>query len=336
MKVYHFEEEKGVVNALLLIEAHEIEHPMAGEQWDQMLETAIERAIAHCINARGISDVQFVRILSLDEQTDGAVMIGFEAVVPPEIQLGTYRGLEVTASDDMEAASKAVYLAAENMKVDIPVLLVERKLEEMLAQKKADVLESTAFHVLADIYAIMTALRRELKIMLDNGTVWEQAMKVTVKHIGSVDGELTGSALTASIKDALNDHGELPEDFGQQVERQIQHRMDARQRMDPAALADEVFAAYLYTQKKTEAEWKQELWATAETLARCDLMLDKVAEVEHLDVSDKELEQAVEELAGQYGMEPDRIKVETGEEALKYQLRLRKARNLIISTAVVQ
>lgn len=59
------------------------------------------------------------------------------------------------------------------------------------------------------------------------------------------------------------------------------------------------------------------------------LVLDKIAEVEDIQVDDKDIEVEFERIANQYGMEVDKVKEAISKDALVYDLRLQKAVEIV-------
>lgn len=68
-----------------------------------------------------------------------------------------------------------------------------------------------------------------------------------------------------------------------------------------------------------------------EAKAKCEvrLVLDKIAEVENVEVTDKDIEVEYENIANRYQMEVDKVKELIQKEALSYDLRLTKAMNIV-------
>ena len=74
-------------------------------------------------------------------------------------------------------------------------------------------------------------------------------------------------------------------------------------------------------------------WPTAQKQVQLELALEAVAKAENLEVTDEELEVEVKRLAEQYGMTAEQVKAAVPEEGLKGDLRLRKARELVLGAA---
>ena len=74
-------------------------------------------------------------------------------------------------------------------------------------------------------------------------------------------------------------------------------------------------------------------WPTAQKQVQLELALEAVAKAEGLEVSDEEYEAEVNRLAEQYSMPAEQVKAAVPEEGLKGDLKLRKARELVLGAA---
>ena len=71
----------------------------------------------------------------------------------------------------------------------------------------------------------------------------------------------------------------------------------------------------------------------AEQTVRSDILLSEIAHAENLEVTDEEVEEELKKLAEQYKMELDKIKEMIDVEAVKSDLKGRKAVKLIVDNA---
>ena len=74
---------------------------------------------------------------------------------------------------------------------------------------------------------------------------------------------------------------------------------------------------------------KEQMRPEAETKVKVRLVLDKIAEVENIEVEDKDVDVEYETIANQYNMEVDKVKELINKDALMYDLRLQKAVELV-------
>lgn len=96
-------------------------------------------------------------------------------------------------------------------------------------------------------------------------------------------------------------------------------------------LAQQGFQLEQYFQMTgTSAEQLQEqMIPEAKQKVNVRLVLDKIAQVEKIEISDKDVEVEYEEIANRYGMEVDKVKEAINPDALNYDLRLQKAVELV-------
>ena len=80
--------------------------------------------------------------------------------------------------------------------------------------------------------------------------------------------------------------------------------------------------------------FKNSIRPSAENQLKIRLTLEAVAEAEKLEASEEEIEQEYQKLAEQYSMDVERIKATVPAEEIKGDLTVRKARDLIVSSAV--
>ena len=74
-------------------------------------------------------------------------------------------------------------------------------------------------------------------------------------------------------------------------------------------------------------------WPTAQKQVQLELALEAVAKAEGLEVSDEEYEAEINRLAEQYSMPAEQVKAAVPEDGLKGDLKLRKARELVLGAA---
>ncbi len=326
MKIYSDKLENGCVEALLLIE------PREAARWNDA-DTAVNAAIAAYAGQKGLGTLLFPRVLDCDEQDDGAILLRFEAAVKPSVTLGQYKGLHtgVPRQDAERFSQSALEKASENTAVEIPSLLVERRLDVMRLQRRSDVLRSVAYQTLADIWAICRRVNDELELPFSPERVWAMAMD-TASILSGAEDKRSVDGLLSLLAERL-----YGEDFGadelRTVGKAVEERLRERGEKDAETAAEELFALYLKTRSQSEEDWRAEYRLTAAELVRTELMLDAVAEEEKLSVDAEELERRAAELGDPYGLSAEEVLEMTGEENLRFQLLRAKARSLIEESA---
>ena len=326
MKIYSEHLENGCVEALLLIE------PQEAAQWEE-IETAVNAAIARYAQEKGLGILLFPRVLDCDEQDDGAILLHFEAAVKPKVTLGQYKGLSVGVprKEGERFAQIALEKASENAAMEIPALLVERRLELMRLQRRNDVLQSASYQTLADVWAILRDCSEQLEFPQSPEWLWARAMELT-SHLSAED-DRSVDTLLSSLAEALYGEDYEP-DVLRTVGEAIEKRLRRREETDAETVAEELFALYLKTRSQSEEDWREEYRLTAAELVRTELMLDAVAEAEGLEVGNDELQRQAAALGEEYALTAQQVLELTGEENLRFQLLRAKARAVITESAV--
>ena len=326
MKIYQASIRNGNVEALLLIE------PQEAARWDSA-EPAVNAAIASYAEQNGLGMLLFPRVLDCDEQDDGAILLRFEAAVKPTVMLGQYKGLQtgVPREDSERFAQTALEKASENAAMEIPALLVERRLDVMRLQRRRDVLGSVSYNTLADVYAILCRCNDEQDLPFSPEKVWGMAMDTA-----SVLSRKRERSSVDELLSLLAEHL-YGEDFGEDelrtVGKAVEERLREREEKDAETAAEDLFSLYLRTRNQSEDEWRGEYRSTAAELVRTELMLDAVAEAEGLSVSPEEVRHEAALLAESNGLTPEDVLTYVGEETLRFQLLRSKAAALIVGAA---
>ena len=129
---------------------------------------------------------------------------------------------------------------------------------------------------------------------------------------------------------AENVQGDIPEVmYENEVDNQlrdIQYRLSS-QGMD--------FNMYLQYTGMTVEDYKEQLKPSAEKNVKVRLALEKIIELESLEVSDEEVDEEYEKVAKQYGMEKDDVKKAVAEDTVKSDLKMRKAVKFVRDSAKV-
>ncbi len=116
------------------------------------------------------------------------------------------------------------------------------------------------------------------------------------------------------------------------IENEAGNMLDEyRYRMSSSGLD---FATYLNILGSTEEQMKETLKPNAEKRIRLDLAIEKIAAAENIEVTDEEVEEQYAQMAKTYNMEADNIKNMISADIVKNQLRMDKARKLVLDSAV--
>ncbi len=131
--------------------------------------------------------------------------------------------------------------------------------------------------------------------------------------------EKAGDNITADIPEAM-------------VEEQMDNMMrEYDQNLQMNGLNLELYLKYLGQDPKT---FREQARPTAERRVKTDLLLDKVAEEEKIQVSDEEIEAEYARLAEQYGMEAEQVKQALARDVIVGDVKTRKAAQIIFDAGV--
>ena len=314
MKVINSTVENGSLYAELLIDRNDIEQ-FSSEQ------RAVEYFIMAHAKENNASSLLLTRVTEMNEHEDGSLSFRFEAAVAPAVVLGQYKGVPVDVGHCEDFSEAAVTAAARNIQVEIPKLLIDRKLETLMLEKQTELLQSVSLNVLADTYEILKALDGEQ----DEDSRRADAMEIaeTYLNMGVQDMDYFAECISDVFFEAEN--GE--------ISAAVAKRAEERSTLPPETVALQVFEAYLHTQEMSLDEWREANLSEADRQCRVDFLLGAVADAENLTASDTELDKAAYDLAVQYQMSDKDVLAIVGEEALRHQIRMAKARELITENA---
>ena len=96
------------------------------------------------------------------------------------------------------------------------------------------------------------------------------------------------------------------------------------------------FEQYLQMMGATVEGFRANMRPNAEKNAKSRLALEKIAELEAIEVTPEEIEEELKELAEAYGMEIEDIKKQVTEDMVSEELKVRKANRLVMDAAVAE
>lgn len=317
MEISKFKLDKGSVYADLILSAADI--CAAGTP-----QAAVKAALDEMTAAKDIPALIYTRVTAMEERPDDALFVSLEGAIPPEVILGPYLGVTVDIGHNEDFQEAAILAAAKNIRVVLPELMVQRKIDAALVETQSGLLESLSLNTLADIRAIIIDLNSTLSLGLSDDTIWIRAMKAAENYIGM--GAQDIGAFIQSFEGVLDVDDE-------NIVRAAEKRAYARGTLTAEVIADEIFEAWLRTEGKTREQWRDEHREYAELMCRIDLLLSAVADEEGFDATQEELEQAVHTLAAQYQMSAEEIIAAVGLDSIRHQIRISKANQIIVDNA---
>jgi len=86
----------------------------------------------------------------------------------------------------------------------------------------------------------------------------------------------------------------------------------------------------------TPEQFKERMRENSEKQVRAALALQKIAELENINISDDEIEEEFIKAAGQYKMKPEELKEKVPKKDIIRDLKLRKAAKIIIENAIAE
>ena len=147
-------------------------------------QEAVKTALAALAQENGLATLIYTRVTAMDAQPDGSLAVSLEGAIPPEVILGPYLGVEVDIGHCEDFEDAALRAAAKNLRVVVPELVIQRKIDTALLEKEAELLESLSLNTLADIRAIIADLNDALDLGLDDEEMWAKALKAAENYIG--------------------------------------------------------------------------------------------------------------------------------------------------------
>ncbi len=314
MKVIESSFENGTVTARLILDKSDLDEFSTPQK-------AVEYYIMFHAKSLGIDSLLFTRVTAMDEHEDGSLEMRFEAAASPKVVLGQYKGVPVDIGHCEDFEEAAVTAAAYNAKVELPLLIVNRKLDTIKLELETELLQSVSLNALTDVYAILSELDSER----DEETRWADAMEVSESYLnmGMQDIDYFAECIGDVCFEAEND----------EIIKAIEQRAKARNTLPPEVIGEQVFEAFLRSQGSSYKQWLEENRREAERQCMVDFLLTAVVDAENIAASDAELDKAVYELAVQYQMSDKDVLAIVGEEALRHQIKMTKARRMIAESA---
>ena len=305
--------------------------------FDEALSIVVPKNFKHFLTESGLRIMGRPAVEDMQFCPDGSVNFTVKAELYPEVKLGQYKGIAVPylrREQQAEFEQAVLQKACEAMEGEIPPHMLQQKIDAMEAQEKLNINNDAVYHLLADMLVILDQAYAEAGVNRPMVQVRREAMDLMLQ-VASAEHELDWKEFLRDQVMVMAEryHG-LPEDYPARIDRVIQRRMDAKAKMTPDAVTEELFRAYLGSLELTEEQWKNQRSGQAAREVCVALLLDAVARAESLEVNQDEIHQFIEELADQYHMAPEEAEANIDREALLFKLKRDKALALILNSAV--
>jgi hypothetical protein len=212
-------------------------------------------------------------------------------------------------------------------------VMTEQKLDSMAAQEKLRVNQDSVYHLLADVVCYLTEAYHAAGVSRSQAQIRAEATDVMLQTVSGENQAPSKEFLVGQIRSLAERYHELPDDFDEKLTAIFAKRAEKKRAMSPEELADEAFKAYLGSIDLDEERWRRERREEALESARCDLLLEAVAEAEKMTVTEAELGEMVSRIASQCGLEPDKAMAQLDLEPVRQQLLRDKACKFLLDSA---
>lgn len=143
------------------------------------------------------------------------------------------------------------------------------------------------------------------------------------------DDAVEGAAIELAVENA--EIIDLPEEMvAEEVQRAMQEFMGNMQRQ---GISPDMYFQLTGT---TQEDLRKQHEADAERRTRTNLVIEAIAKAEGFDVTDEEVEKEVSDLATEYNMPVEQVRTLLSAEMLKHDITMKKAVDVITSTATVK
>lgn len=305
--------------------------------WNEALDLCIPVFYRNFLQSEKIRTLGRPEVTEIARTMDGGFMFSVQAERYPKVELGDYKGLAVTADKkDGEAFRMAVLKAAcDNMTGEVSDAMVEAKLDALAAREKLTVGQDSVYHLLGDTAAVLSKAYKATGVTRPMAQVQSEAMDIMLETVSGNNADPSQDFLAGQIAHLVAQYRPLPADFGDVMDRLFAERAQEKAGMTPEEAASEAFDAYLGSINLNESAWRRERREEAAESARCDLLLDAVADREGLALTDDEITGMILKIADASGVTPEEVRDAIDLEALKGQMLRDKACDLLLDAAVV-
>lgn len=304
--------------------------------FDEALNTVIPGAFRECLERENLRIFGKPEISDMEFLPEGGVRFKVKADLFPEVELGQYLGIKVPyirREQQAEFEQEVIRKACENMKGEIPPAMIEQRMNAIVARTKLDIQNDAVYHLLADMLVILDEAYAASGAARPKVQVRREAMDLMLQTASAEHETDWRPFMKDQIMVMAERYRSLPADFDKTVERIIENRTAAKQKMDPDKRTQELFNAYLGSLELTEEQWKNQRTGQAAREVCIDLLLDAVAVKEKIRVNSDEVHRAMEELADRYGITPEEAEANIDRDAFVGKMCRDKALALILNSA---
>ena len=305
--------------------------------YDEALEVVVPKMFSGFLSSEGLRIVCKPSMYDM-KFNEGGVLFSIKADLYPDVKLGRYKGLSVPyrRAGEQDLFERAVIQqACMNMVGEIPPHMIEQKLNEIIAREKLNVSNEAIYHLLADAEKILSRGYAAAGVNRRPSQIKAESMDLMVQTVSEEHQDDWQEFFKDQVKImAERYHSPLPEGYDEELQNIIDERMKEKNEMDKDKLIDEIFDSYLNSQALTRDEWKKKRSAQAAREVCVDLLLDSVAEKEHIGVNDTELHEALENIGSQVNMSSEEVEEKIDTDPVRWKLMRDKALTMILDSAV--
>lgn len=303
--------------------------------FDEALDICVPRLYSKYLAGSGLRTVGRPQLTEVTWLTGGGARFTVVCDLYPEVTLGRYRDLSVSArrDDGEKFTAKALTAACMNMTAEVPQGMVSQKLDAMLAKEKMRVGQDVIYNLLADFTAVLEGAYAETDLHRPKAQIQAEALDIMLQTVSGDNRVVSPGKFRELVREHVEHYRILPRSFDETVDRLVEERKAKKRAMSPDERIDEAFDAYLGSINQTPGLWRENNTEKARDAARFDLLLGAVAEAEHLTVSGDEIMQVMSRISDETGAELDEVMARVDESAVREQLLRDKALHLIVDSA---
>ncbi|MDO4545117.1 MAG: trigger factor [Bacillota bacterium] len=301
------------------------------------MDSCVPGAFREFLKLENLRIIGKPEVTGISETADGGLVFSVEAELYPEVTLGEYKGLHVAESreENEEAFAMAVLKkACDNMEGDVPDTMIDQKLDALIAQEKLKVSRDAIYHLLADTVEVLKQAYKETGVSRPAAQVRSEAMDIMLQTVSGDNQDPSRDYMKQQIRLLAEQYRPAPEGFDETLDQLFAKRDRKKSQMTAEELAAEAFDAYLGSIDLDQDKWRKQRRQEAAESARCDLLLEAVAEAEQIQLTEVDINGMLSRIAAECGMEVAEVMDQIDLEPIRSQLLRDKAYDLLLESAL--
>ena len=305
--------------------------------YDEAIALVLPEAFQNFLKQEKIRVMGKPQVEDISFEEAGGVAFRITADMFPQIILGQYEGIAVPYSrmeNQVEFEQAVLQKACESMQGEIPLHMVEQKLNAIEAQKKIDVNNDSIYHLLADMLEILDEAYKAAGAVRPMVQVRREALDLMLQTASAENENDWQNFFQQQIRNMVERYHDLPQDFDAIVDQIHRKRKEKVEKYTPEELTAELFKVFLGSMELSEEQWRNQMRLQAAREVCLDLLLMGVAEEKKIEISAEEVHAFITELADRYQMQEEEVEANISKEPLIDKLKRDKALAYILSSAV--